>query len=354
MKKPKFTVQSNQITLSKINLANVYEKRLLNAFIDSLSPHLKSKIEEAKGIGQGVHINEQKELDFGVNESITYTYKLTDVEPNPQNYDRLRSAIKKLRQTDVDIVTADGTEIFTGLIEYAEINHREEFFKARVSLTAYQFLCDLSKGYSLKNFKTSLELKSLYSSYIYDLICKWRNKPTFEIDIEELRFITNTTSKYPATKDLKKRVLDSAKKELDESDFTDLTFNYEDIKKGRSITGFRIHIFHTKNDALKTSKLTVQVNPRWDFDKATIEYLNRNKINFNGKNRELLKEFFKLNGSSKGLDFLEKIKDAALRTSRDNPQGYIISAVKKHIEQRVERDSGQTDIITELLKNKKV
>jgi plasmid replication initiation protein len=353
MNTPKFTIQSNQITLSKINLSNIYEKRLLNAFIDSLSPHLKGKIEEAKGESKGAHIEEQRELDFSPNQSVLYTYRLSDVEPNHQNYDRLRCAIKKLRQTDIDIITSDGTEIYTGLIESAVLNPLSEFFQVKLSLTAYQFLCDISKGYSLKSFKTALELKNLYSSYIYDLICKWRNKPTFQIDLEELRFITNAPKSY-SPNDFKKRVLDSAKKELDSSDVTDLTFNYEDVKKGRSIIGFRIHIFHTKNDTLIIKKLTKQVSPNWDFEKPIIEYLNRNKINFNGANRELLKKFFKLKGSSKGLEFLEKTKDAALRKSRKNPQGYIIGAVKKHLEQKTENSSKQLDILTELSKVKAV
>jgi len=353
MNTPKFTIQSNQITLSKINLSNIYEKRLLNAFIDSLSPHLKGKIEEAKGESKGAHIEEQRELDFSPNQSVLYTYRLSDVEPNHQNYDRLRCAIKKLRQTDIDIITSDGTEIYTGLIESAVLNPLSEFFQVKLSLTAYQFLCDISKGYSLKSFKTALELKNLYSSYIYDLICKWRNKPTFQIDLEELRFITNAPKSY-SPNDFKKRVLDSAKKELDSSDVTDLTFNYEDVKKGRSIIGFRIHIFHTKNDTLIIKKLTKQVSPNWDFEKPIIEYLNRNKINFNGANRELLKKFFKLKGSSKGLEFLEKTKDAALRKSRKNPQGYIIGAVKKHLEQKTENSSKQLDILTELSKVKSV
>jgi plasmid replication initiation protein len=353
MKTSKFTIQSNQITLSKINLSNIYEKRLLNAFIDSLSPHLKGKIEEAKGINKGAHIEEQRELDLSPNKSVLYTYRLSDVEPNHQNYDRLRSAIKKLRQTDIDIVTSDGTEIYTGLIESAVLNPLSEFFQVKLSLTAYQFLCDISKGYSLKSFKTALELKNLYSSYIYDLICKWRNKPTFQIDLEELRFITNSPKSYSAN-DFKKRVLNSAKKELDSSDITDLTFNYEDIKKGRTIVGFRIHIFHTKNDTLTIKKLTKQISPNWDFEKPVIDYLNRNKINFNGVNRELLKKFFKLNGSLKGLDFLEKTKDTALRKARNNPQGYIIGAIKKHLEQKTEDSSKQLDILTEISKTKTV
>ena len=352
MRESKFVMQSNQVTLSKINLKNIYEKRLINAFIDSLSPHLKGEFNKAYGTSVGVHTKEYKEPTMGSNESIYYVYRLSDIEANPQNYNRLKAAVKKLRKTDVDIVTPERTEIFTGLIEYAAINHRDEFFEVRISLTAYQFLCDLSKGYSLKHLKTSLELKTLYSSNIYDLICKWRNKPTFQIDIEELRFITNTENKYPATKDFKKRVLDSAKKELDESNFTDLTFNYEDVKRGRSITGFRIHVFHTENDDLKKSELTQNISPRWDLDKPVIDFLNKEGINFNGKNRELMKEFFSIYSTSKGLEFLEQRKDDALKRSRDNPQGYIVAAVKNHIEQKKTKNSDQLDVIGKLAKNK--
>lgn len=354
MGRAKISMQSNHVALSKINLKNIYEKRLLNTFIDSLAPFLKSKIEEAKEDFKGMHIAEQKSLALDEFENITYTYRLSDVEPNPQNYERLRSAIKKLRGTDVDIVTSDGVEFYTGLIQSAKLEPNSDVFSVNLSVFAYKFMCDISKGYSLRHFKTALEMQTLYSSCIYDLLCKWRNKPTFEIDIEEIRFITNTLVKYKANKDFKKRVLDSAKKELDESEVTDLRFSYEDIKRGKSITGFRIHIFHTKNDELIKNKLTKQISPNWDFPKEVIAYLNRNKINFNGANRELLKNFFKLKGTNLGLDFLEKTKDTALRKSRTNPQAYIIGAVKKHLEKKTETNPMQTDLIRQIAEAKKV
>lgn len=350
MKKDELIFQSNQVVLSKINLANIYEKRLLNAFISSISPNLKDIIENVKG----KHISEQREFDFGKYETITYTYNLSDVEPNPQNYNRLRSAIKKLRKTDVDVILEDGTELFTGLIQTAELNvKRKETFKVKLSVPAYQYLLDVSKGYSIKSFLTSLDLKNLYSSYIYDLLCKWRNKPVFEADLEHLRFVTNAPKSYRAN-DIKLRVLNPAQKELNESEVSDLTFTYEDVKKGRSIVGFRISIHHTDNDKLTINKLVKQTSPNWDFDKETINFLNRNKINFNGSNRELLKNFFKINGTSKGLDFLERAKDLALKTSRKNPQGYIISAVKKHIEQNPISDPKQTTFFNDLANQKKV
>lgn len=331
MTKSDYIMQSNMVTLSKISLTNVYEKRLLNAFVDSLSPHLKGKFEEAKGLTPGIHVKEQIVNDVCKNETIIYTYRLADVEPNDQNYDRLRAAIEKLRQTNVRIITPDRTEIFTGLIQYAEIDFNSEFFRASISLTAYQFLSDLSKGYSLKHFKTSLELKGLYASHMYDLLCKWRNVPAFQIDIEELRFITNAPDSY-SNNDFKKRVLEPAKKELDNSNFADISFNYEHIKTGRSITGFKFYVIHTENDKLITNKLTKQVSVKWDLDKTTIQYLELLGINYDGKNRELLKKFFNVKGRENGIELIQRMANTAKMKSETNPQGYIRRLIEADVE----------------------
>ncbi|MBE7635037.1 replication initiation protein [Tenacibaculum finnmarkense genomovar finnmarkense] len=353
MKNDEIIFQSNQVVLSRIVLSSIYEKRLLNAFVSSLSPNLKDIIGDSKG----KHISEQKEFDFGKYETITYTYNLSDIEPNPQNYNRLRLAIKKLRKTDVDIILEDGTELFTGLIQVAELNtKRAETFKVKLSLDAYKYLLDLSKGYSVKSFLTSLDLKNLYSSYIYDLLCKWRNKPVFQIDLEHLRFVTNCPKSYRAN-DIKLRILQPAQKELKKSEVSDLTFTYEDVKKGRSIVGFKIFIHHTNKDKIETNKLIKQTSPRHDFNKEVIDFMNRNDINFNGINRKLFLEFFELNGVNNGLDELEKMKDSAMRNSRNSPQAYIIGAVKKNIIDALEKkeqtkhnsyQDSQTNIITQL------
>ncbi|MCD8418754.1 replication initiation protein [Tenacibaculum finnmarkense genomovar finnmarkense] len=358
MRTEKYTIQSNQVTLSQIKHSNIYEKRLLNAFIDSLAPLLKGKIEEAKNNNTSLHTHSHIKSGSQYNQSIIYTYNLSDIEPNPQNYNRLRAAIKKLRRTDIDIITPDGAEIYTGFIESAVLIPLSETFEVQLSLTAYQFLCDISKGYSLKSFKTTISLKSLYSSNIYELLCKWRNKTQFQIDIEELRFITNSEKKYSATKDFKKRVLDAAKKELDASEFTDLSFSYEDVKVGRSIRSFKIFIKHTNKDNLEKNKLIKQASPRHDFNKEIIDFLNRNDINFNDVNRKLFLEFFELNGVNNGLDELEIMKDSAMRNSRNSPQSYIIGAVKKNIIDALEKkeqakhnnsqQDSQTNIIAQL------
>lgn len=364
MEKSRYITQSNQVVLSKINLTSIYQKRLLNAFIDSLSPFLKGKIAQVKSLNEGIHIKEEVEFSSTINQAVLFTYRLADVEPNHRHYNRLMAAADKMLTTIIPVTYSSGAIFKTPLIQSCCLDPVSSTFEVKISTEAFQFLSDLSKGYSLKDFKTSLHLKTIYSSCVYELLCKWRNKKQFIIDVEEIMFLTNAPKSY-STNDFKKRILDSAKKELDASEIADLSFSYEDIKVGRSIKSFKIFIKRTNKDKLETNKLIKQASPRHDFDKEIIDFLNRNEINFNGANRELFKEFFKLNGTDNGLDELEKMKDSAMRNSRNSPQAYMIGAVKKNIidtlekrEQKAQDElnkkrnagngNGQTDIISQL------
>ncbi|MBE7649155.1 replication initiation protein [Tenacibaculum finnmarkense] len=368
MKKQTYIVQSNQVVLSKICLSNIYQQRLLNAFIDSISPFLKGKIAQVKDLNDGIHFKEEVEFASTINQAVLFTYRLADIEPNHQNYKRLMAAADKLLTTVISVTSTEGGVFKSPLLQSCHLDPGGSTFQVKISTEAFQFLSDLSKGYSMKSFKTSLHLKTIYSACIYELLCKWRNKNQFQIDVDEIMFISNAPNSY-STNDFKKRVLDAAKKELDASEFADLSFTYEDIKVGRSIKSFKIFIKRTNKDTLETNKLIKQASPRHDFDKEIIDFLNRNDINFNGANRELFKEFFKLNGTNNGLDELEKMKDSAMRNSRNSPQAYMIGAVKKNIidtlekrEQKAQdelnkkRNSGtknvQTDILTQLAQQK--
>mgnify|MGYP006430529937 CR=1 FL=1 len=150
-KKPSI-IKSNQPVLSKINLPDTYEKKLLNAFVNSLSPHLEGQIEESKGI----HVSEETGLELGKFTSKTYEYRLSDLEPSG-HYERLREAIIKLRETSVNVVFDDGGEYITGLISWAELYKSDDTFSVRLSLPAYQFLLDLTKRYSIKSSLTSFD-----------------------------------------------------------------------------------------------------------------------------------------------------------------------------------------------------
>lgn len=81
-------------------------------------------------------------------------------------------------------------------------------------------------------------LNSTYSVRLYELLTQWRNAkniPTFEVNI--LRGQLGVEPKdYSRMYDFKRRILDAAIKEITAKTDSDIT--YEQVKKGRVITGF--------------------------------------------------------------------------------------------------------------------
>ena len=81
-------------------------------------------------------------------------------------------------------------------------------------------------------------LNSTYSVRLYELLTQWRNAkniPTFEVNI--LRGQLGVEPKdYSRMYDFKRRILDAAIKEITAKTDSDIT--YEQVKKGRLITGF--------------------------------------------------------------------------------------------------------------------
>ena len=82
------------------------------------------------------------------------------------------------------------------------------------------------------------QLKSVYSSRLYELLIQWKSTgktPIFEL--KEFRAQLGLgINEYKLMSDFKKRVLDLAINDINEK--TDIKANYQQHKKGRSISGF--------------------------------------------------------------------------------------------------------------------
>ena len=82
------------------------------------------------------------------------------------------------------------------------------------------------------------QLKSVYSSRLYELLIQWRSTgKTPIINLEDFRAQLGVEeNQYKLMSDFKKRVLDLAINDINEK--TDIKVNYQQHKKGRSISGF--------------------------------------------------------------------------------------------------------------------
>lgn len=88
----------------------------------------------------------------------------------------------------------------------------------------------------------TMNMKNTYSVRLYELLVKWKNAkstPTFELKKfrEQLGLLDN---EYTRMDNFKKRILDSSVEEINKK--TDIKVNYEQVKKGRTITGFRFRV----------------------------------------------------------------------------------------------------------------
>lgn len=114
---------------------------------------------------------------------------------------------------------------------------------------------DFFTKYLLSN---TIKFKSVYSVRLYELLVQWKNADMRKIPIFELQKFREQlgvgTDEYIRMHDFKKRVLDYAINEINE--YSDLTVSYEQVKKGRVISGFKFKISEKANNEKHDFKMT--------------------------------------------------------------------------------------------------
>ncbi len=85
-------------------------------------------------------------------------------------------------------------------------------------------------------------LNSKYAIILYELIKDYEKVEIPEMTIEDFRKLFNAENKYPKMRDLKRRVLDVAVKELNENENIDFLVSYELKKEGKAYTHIKFRV----------------------------------------------------------------------------------------------------------------
>ncbi len=102
------------------------------------------------------------------------------------------------------------------------------------------YLTDLQRNFTWYHLRHVRHLRSTHSVRLYELLMRHFDKDKgigFRrfANLEDFRFLMDIAGKYDEYKNLRKRVIDPAVKEL--CTHTNLEVNYESLKRGRRITG---------------------------------------------------------------------------------------------------------------------
>lgn len=152
-----------------------------------------------------------------------------------KNYANIKAILKHLRDRSMWLTMPDGSESLVGWLAKVNTNKKNGVVKIRIDEDLVPYLFDLGQKFTQYQLYNILAMKSAFSVRIYELLKSYayqRNK-TFDIDELKQLLMVDTVKSYKDFSLFRKKVLEIAIHEINE--LTDLTIDYEPIKKGNKV-----------------------------------------------------------------------------------------------------------------------
>lgn len=315
-------IQSYILTTAKYDYS-VYEKRILYRIIELMQEYTKGKT-----LNSRYSISKTMFDDIDVVMPASAFLK----DEKDQNYTRTKNALLSLNRKVIQYEDRESWGAFN-LIERPVIHKIGDNISFRISPTIAKAFLDFSKGFSKYELETAMSFKSEYSMRFYELL-SGQKKPII-YTIENLKIMFKVEDKYKKVNDFFKKVIEPAKKELDEK--SPYSFEYKPIKLGRKITSIKFYpVYQPQNRDMKIEAKKLQKNTslRWDLDRLTINYLIENYI-FTEEEIQNNRQLFVEAQNSEGFDLLYFLSEQKRNAStKKNPKGWIINAIKKQLEEQ--------------------
>lgn len=161
-------------------------------------------------------------------------------------YEALDDAATKLFERDIRRYTKGKLVERMRWVFHVKYKDGQGCVELGFSPTVLPHLTMLNKEFTSYQLKQIGNLSSFYAVRLYELMSQFLKLGERECTLDQLRQMLDLGEKYQNVKDMRKRVLDPALKELNSS--TDLAVVAEPRRKGRKIVGFSFTI--TKNDQM--------------------------------------------------------------------------------------------------------
>ena len=239
-------VKSNKL-VQALQTLNLNEARLLQL-----------AIVDARETGQGLSTEEPLELN-----AVRYA-KAFNVSADAA-YLALSEAEDSLFKRQFTITNEDGTLTKSRWIQDA--NYRKGEGRILVTLTRVVIehvtkIDGFEQYFTSYHLKKTADFKSVYAVRLYELLMQWKavgRTPAYELD--RLRGQLGIgVNEYTRMEAFKRRVLDIAVDQINEH--SDLIINYEQHKKGRSISGFSFNFKYKRSLAHANKEIDVTQCPK--------------------------------------------------------------------------------------------
>ena len=182
----------------------------------------------------------------------------------------LKQCVEKLITRQFTFFKDNKNKVKTTWIAGIEYVYGENAIILALSPHVVDELTKLEANFTSYYLEQISPFKSVYSIRIFEIMKQWKSAgKTPVLDISDFRLkLGILPSEYQRINNFKAKVLDFALSEINEK--TDLTVNYEQIKKGRQISGFQ---FFIKSKKTKEKDVTpTNSGDYWLNDKQLLKY----------------------------------------------------------------------------------
>lgn len=239
--------QPNVITQARYNFSE-YEMRVLLYVVK----HIQDKLNK-----DDVAFNRTLfgEIDYKIQ---FFLAELMNTE-DEKNHGRVRKALVDLRSKSFEV--EDEKQWFNvGFINYGRYNKEVKKWELQVSFLLMPYIVSLARGFTTFQLDTILRLNS-HSQRLYMMFSQFHNTGIFRISAEDLRFKLGLEKSYSEYNGFKKRVINSAIKELKnlfDEEKSDLWIVLENDKKDRRKEDFdrmlTFKIFYSKRKVIQVEQ----------------------------------------------------------------------------------------------------
>ena len=248
--KKDLVVKSNQLILASYSLTLVEQRLILMAIVTAREKDTEVTAEtllKVRAEDYAKHFNVTRQAAYMALAEATET--LFNRRVKVEVFDPERDAMRPL-----------SVRWLTGV----DYDSGEGMITVRFGLELIPHITRLEASFTSYELKQISDLKSGYAIRLYELLIKWRvSGKTPVMPLESFREqIGLLTDEYKRMGDFKKNVLDLAVQQINL--FTDIHVTYEQIKAGRTITGFSFQ-FKPKDKGIVLNPESMQIQ---DADKA--------------------------------------------------------------------------------------
>lgn len=203
------------------------------------------------------------DIDFKI-----YTISISDLlkETNVKSqtwYSRLKDELEQLSKIHLHIPTKTGY-LFTHL--FSSVEYKEGIIELSFDPKLKPYLLQVKGNFTKYELKNAMQMKSVYSIRMYELLRQYLTFGKRKFSVEYLREVLHLQDKYKNFNGFKERVLEKAKKDCEE--YSDITFTYKLIYLGRSVSDVVCFIKRKEVANKETIALPVAVS---DFEQTLLD-----------------------------------------------------------------------------------